>query len=453
MYELTDFQKTIYGADASGIGQMMTLTGSVILPSTAYEFELQRAVNEVFRLNDMLRARFVEKDGTVYQEIKPFAEQRFDVLTFDSKEEMQAWAEEYATIPLKLDVRKVGKRSPKRHEGQKVEVTPAMLSLGAHIAAHQALTQIKRKKMGIKLTPACCEVKLVQLPGASGVIIKMHHVATDAWSMMLLANQFIRLLNGEEPQAYQFDEYVKNEREYRRTEAFKRDAEFFEEQYQRCPENTLVWAKDVTSLVSTRRTVPMGIDLTTAIEEYATAHNTSPFIVLLTAYSIYLGRKMGRNTFYVGTTCINRTGVREKNTVGLFANNTPLLMELDDNTSFADTVMWVRDANFACFRREKGFILGLGQEAVPYSVAISYQNAMLENGMAAEITEYHNKYFFHGMMIRIENNSLTGELRVHYDHNPQAVPEEDIDELVRVVHAILREGVADDTRAIGELGR
>lgn len=74
---------------------------------------MQRAANEIFRINDGLRARFIEKDGKVYQEIPGFVERKFEVLTFNSKEEMDEWGHAYASIALKLDVRSEGDGCPK----------------------------------------------------------------------------------------------------------------------------------------------------------------------------------------------------------------------------------------------------------------------------------------------------------------------------------------------------
>lgn len=85
---------------------------------------MQKTVNEIYRMNDALRIRIVEEDG-VSQIITPFEEKEFEILTFDSKAELDRYAEEYAKVPMDL-------------------------------------------------YGCLCEVKIIFLPGQYGVLVKLH---------------------------------------------------------------------------------------------------------------------------------------------------------------------------------------------------------------------------------------------------------------------------------------
>lgn len=72
MYELADAQIAGYQADRAGAPQACMLCGVVLVPRYVYEADLARAANEIIRINDELRDCFVEKDGKVYVDHKPF---------------------------------------------------------------------------------------------------------------------------------------------------------------------------------------------------------------------------------------------------------------------------------------------------------------------------------------------------------------------------------------------
>ena len=447
MYELTNPQMAFYGVDKAGIGQAVVLCGSVILSQRVPVEKMQREANELFRMNDGMRARFVEKDGKVYQEFIPFEDRVFDVMRFESKEALDAWCAVYATIPLKLDIRSEGAGVPKS-VWKRSGTSPTLIK---NVILHSAATSMKKLRYGIKTPPACCELKLFQLPEASGVILKMHHVVSDAWTMLLVANQFLTLLKGETPKVYQYEEFVRSQEEYGKSRRAQRDQAFLAQQYERCPEATLVWPQPVTNLTAARASRSMDQDLTNRIRAYALRHGISPYILFLTAVGVFAWRRLKRDMFYVGSVVIGRTGVRERNTVGLFVNAVPLLMAFQKDETFGETVLRVRDANFSCFRHEKGNTDNSTSKLL-YDLWISYQEAALEADDTAEVTQYYCNYTAAMKIFTVEDRAKEGRFKLHFDHN-LLVPEADVEELFRVVMDVLQKGVEDDSRKIGELGK
>ena len=78
MYELHDSQKFMYFADRQGAGQALLLCGSITIPHKTEIEKMQEAANQVFCLNNGLRTYFIEKDGTVYQDIRPYEKKEFE---------------------------------------------------------------------------------------------------------------------------------------------------------------------------------------------------------------------------------------------------------------------------------------------------------------------------------------------------------------------------------------
>ena len=449
MFELSNHQMAFYTVDKAGVGQAVLLCGSVIIPRKIELEELQRAANEVFRINDGLRTRFVEKDdGKVYQELLPFEERTFEVKRFESREALDAWGSVYATIPLKLDIRSEGGGIPK--SAWKSGSTPP--ALVKNVIKHNMgmfFTKLRYGMLG--RGPACCELILAELPEACGAIIKMHHVVSDAATMLLVANQFIRIVNGETPRAYRYEDFLRSDEEYRQTKRFERDSAFFEKQYEKCPEPTWVWDMPITTLEAVRRTVTLDEALTGQIRAYAAAHELSPYILFLTAMSVFMSRKMGRDTFYVGSVVVNRAGIRERNTAGMFVNAVPLLMELDGGESFADALVRTRDANFSAFRHQRG-VKDNDTRKLLYDMWVSFQDAALEADATTECTQYYCNYVSGMKIFTVEDRAQEGRFKIHFDHNV-LVTEPEVDEMFRVVLGVLREGMADDSRPLRELGK
>ena len=65
----------MYYADKQGAGQALLLCGSIVIPRKIDIEKLQDAANELYRINNALRTYFIEKDGKVYQDYKPFEKQ------------------------------------------------------------------------------------------------------------------------------------------------------------------------------------------------------------------------------------------------------------------------------------------------------------------------------------------------------------------------------------------
>lgn len=446
MHELKGMMLCTYASDRVGGAQLWTLCASVLLPRKISDADLQHAANELFRINDELRVRFVEDDANkaVYQEILPFRERVFDTLTFDSKDDLDAWGYKFGAIPLMLDVRAEGKKGiSTQYWLDLLRIKPSVKDIATSLVNSLSLSMQKRK-LHIKQVPSCCEIKLVQLPDASGALVKVHHIVSDAWSMALMANQFLQILNGETPVAYSYEEHLASDEAYRQSKAYKRDVAFFEKQHENVPLSILP-----KSWAAKRKTAIIDESLTSAMTDYSQAHNITPYTLLLTAMGIYMRCREGNEKAFVGSACANRIGAHEKSMVGLFYNIPALLLELDASASFADTIAAVNSANFTCMRHQKACFDV--PDPTPFKYVVSYQNAIIEADSSAVCTQYYCDAFSY-CMISIEDRQNEGRFKLYLDYNTEMCPDDqEMDELLDYVIAAIREGVANDTKPINQL--
>lgn len=433
MFELHDSQMFMYYADKQGAGQALLLCGSIVIPRKIDIEKLQDAANELYRINNALRTYFIEKDGKVYQDYKPFEKQKFEVLHFNSKEELDEYGKVYATIPLKLDIRVEGK------ETIKADRDKPSAQLVKNVIVHKIKMFFTKLRMGmLKRDECCCETQIFELPDSVGFIFKIHHIVSDAWAAMLMANQIMSILNGDKIKAYDYQEFVESEKKYYHSKRFERDREYMQSEFNKCPEQTWVWPESYTSLEASRKTIVLDKELTASINKFCEKSGITPFILFMTAASLYINRKTHRDIFYVGSVALNRSNHREKNTAGLFVTSIPILIELNMDDSFLETMNKIKEKSLRGFRHEKGAIKNKDSKKMLYDMWISYQNATLDSDSTVDCTQYYCNYSIDTTILSIEDRAMDGQYKLHFDHNCK-VPEKDVDEFFDVVIKIIKQ--------------
>lgn len=407
---ITKPQKLIYDMEKYAGGAISVICGGMLIRGEKETAEMQAAVNELYRLNDALRIRVSESDGTASQKITEYAEQNIPVLRFESKAELDSYAEKYAKTPLDF-------------------------------------------------YGNLCEVSIVVLPGQYGLLAKLHHIIGDAWTLSLLGTQFNKLMNGESVEAYSYAEYVQTEGKYLKSKRYERDKAFFIDEFKRCDEVTYINEKKSDSLEAKRKTFVIDKEFAGLINSYAEGKGTSAFVLFTAALSAYISRtKMNADKFYIGTAVLNRSGNKEQNTVGMFINTVPMLIELDNEKSFSENLSSVEGTALSVFRHERynyGDVLtdirkefNFGEKL--YDTMISYQNARV-GGADVETTWYHSGEQSESLQIHIDDRDSEGIFRVHYDYLTEKFTEDEIEKIHRHICNLLFDGIANPNKKLHEL--
>ena len=407
---LTKPQKLIYDMEKFSGGAISVICGSMLVRGEKDISEIKKAVNEIYRLNDALRIRISEDNGEVVQTISEYTEQDIPVLCFDDKAGLDRYAESYA-------------------------------------------------KVAVDLYGKLCKINIVVLRGQYGLFVKMHHIVGDAWTLALMGTQFNALMNGEGVQTYSYTEYVESEKAYVEGKRYAKDRGFFLEQFKKCDEVTYLNEKQTSSLSANRKTFVIDAEQTKELNAYAEANNTSAFMLFTAALSTYMNRtKMNAEKFYIGTAVLNRSGAKEKNTMGMFINTVPMLIELDNNKSFADNLSAIEETAFSVFRHQKynyGDVLASIRKEYNfteklYDVMISYQNATIA-GEDIETTWYHCGEQSESLQIHIDDRDNEGIFRIHYDYLTEKFTEHEIDRLHQHICNLLFDAIQDSNKKLYEL--
>ena len=445
MFELYDSQLFMHALQKAGLAQEITLSGSILIPEKMTDERLQAAANKVLEANDALRSYIIEKDGKTYQAYEPYEERVFEVRRFENAEEMKAWAQLYATIPLEYRVE--GKSTGPALEGFG---TPSP-RLAFNIFRQQRSTAKRRRKLGLEgRKPTCFELILVQLPEASGAIIKMNHIISDGWSMILVGNQFLRALKDEPFKAYGYRDYIESDKAYKQSERAQRDREFFRDEWLKHPEPTVCFPGELYSFEGKRNSLKLDAELSKKIQAYCLENRTSGMNIFLSAIGIWVSRKLGRDSFHIGSLSINRAGTAEKNAVGLFVSTLPILIEVAPDTSFKQLVLGTREKAFSVLRHARGYANPTEVYGNYFDLFVSYRNDGLEADASAQVNEYFSGAFADFAELSIVEDSRCGEFTMHFDHNCKVTEDEAMD-LLRNVASIIRRGIEDDSLLVDDI--
>lgn len=390
MYQLTKPQRLIYDMEKFAGGSIATICGSIMIEGKQNTETLINAVNELYRLNDALRIRIIEKEGTPFQAINGYTEQQTAVLHFAQRSEFYEYAENYA-------------------------------------------------KESMDFYGSLCQIQIILLDDAYGILVKMHHIISDAWTLTLIGSQFHALVNGETPKTYSYLDYMKSEQQYLESTRYQKDKAYFAEQFKKCDETTYISDKQSHTYTSKRRTFLVGKENTARITSFAEKNNTSVYTLLMMALGIYISRiKMNQEKFYIGTAVLNRNGHREQNTMGMFVNTVPVLFEIENRASFMENLDKFSENRMQMLRHQK-FNYGEVKRTLHrefdfsgnlYDVMFSFQNTRL-SGITDEFESrwYHCGMDTESLAVHVDDRDGEGVLKIHYDYQTEKYDEAEIEKM------------------------
>ncbi|GFI36066.1 tyrocidine synthase 3 [Lachnospiraceae bacterium] len=412
MYELSKPQRLVYDMEKYAGGAISVICGSLIYKGEKSQQELENAVNHLYQINDALRMHVICANDSVKQEVDGFVPRSVETLNFMTKEELDVFAGRYAKEPHDL-------------KGE------------------------------------LCEIKIIFLSDGYGLLIKMHHLIGDAWTMSLICSQFNCILKGEGTSAYSYTEYLKKEDDYRQSGRFQKDRTFFLEQFKKCDEVVYLSEKKEEKFCSERKSFAIDKGAQKRITDYAEEHHVSVFVLFMTALAVYLNRvKDNAEKFYLGSAVINRTGAEEKHTAGVFVNVVPILIELDNRTSFEENLYKVQQNVFSVFRHQKyhyGDVLSDIRKEYHFSeklydVVLNFQNAEIAGaGGEFESTWYHNGMQTESLQIHIDRRDGTDTYRMHYDYQTGKFRGEEIQQMHQYLMNLLTDAMENDSKKLYEL--
>ncbi|WNG57626.1 amino acid adenylation domain-containing protein [Archangium gephyra] len=288
---------------------------------------LERSLREVTRRHDALRTRFVENGGTPIQLI-----------------------EESAELPLV------------------VESLEAEAEFGREAVVRQRIQEEMRKPFELAAGALARAVLLKLDPERHVLLLVVHHILSDGWSMGVLAREVMALYAAftqgrpsplpELPLGY--GDYAVWQREWLRGEVLESQLVWWREQLKGAPHVLELPADRPRRMAGSgraeQRMVVLPARLVERLETLARAEGATLFMALMAGVQVLLSRHSGQKDLLLGMPFANRNRVETEGVFGLFFEPLVLRAELSGRPGFRELLK----------RAKKGMLEAFAHPHVPF---------------------------------------------------------------------------------------
>jgi amino acid adenylation domain-containing protein len=282
---------------------------------------LERALAEIVRRHGSLRTRFVVEAGEPVQVVAPH-------------------------LPLPIAVEDLTELAP--------EARTAELEQRARDEAQRPFDLSRGPLLRCRL------IRLA--PEDHALLLTLHHIITDGWSMTVLVRELdtlYRAFAAGQPSplpalALQYTDYATQEREVLQGERLRQKLDFWT--------RALAGAPPLLALPTERprssgrrgaaQPIALATELTAALKTLARQERVSLFMLLLAALHTLLARESGQSDVLVGTAVANRERPELESLIGLFVNVIVLRASLADRPPFRELLAQVRETTLAAFAHQ-----------------------------------------------------------------------------------------------------
>ncbi|HYR08117.1 MAG TPA: amino acid adenylation domain-containing protein, partial [Longimicrobium sp.] len=285
---------------------------------------LERALGEVVRRHEALRTTFAEADGVPVQVIAPYEGFSLDVedlsgLDADAREaEVARQVADDAARPFDL--------------------------------AGGPLLRTRLLRLGHE---------------EHVLLLCMHHVVGDGWSMGVLFHELAVLYAayaaGEEPSlpppALQYADYAVRQRERLAGDALDREVAYWRERLAGAPTLLELPTDHPRPAVQTLEGAQVSAELSTVLlgrlQALARGEEATLYMVLLAAFQLLLGRYAGSDDVVVGSPASGRRGSDEEALIGFFVNTLALRTDLSGDPTFRQLLRRVREVTLDAYEHQE----------------------------------------------------------------------------------------------------
>jgi amino acid adenylation domain-containing protein len=284
---------------------------------------LERAFAEIVRRHEVLRTRFDEVGGVAVQVVAPFSG---FTLSLDDVSGLDPASRELAV---------------RRHAADEAE-RPFDLRAGGLFRA-----------------------RLLRLAGDEHVLlICMHHIVSDGWSMDILFGELVALYGAfvegapsPLPElAVQYADFAAWQRAHLQGAVLDGQVAWWKEQLAGAP-GLLELPTDhprpaVQAYGGARESLELPDDLVAALTALGRREGATLFMVLLGAFQVLLGKYAGTDDVVVGSPIAGRTRGETEPLIGFFVNTLVLRTDLGGDPGFRALLRRVRDTTLAAYEHE-----------------------------------------------------------------------------------------------------
>ncbi len=279
---------------------------------------LRRALGEVVRRHEVLRSSFPAPEGLGVQRVTA----------------------DYELVVEEIELGELGEREVERHAALEA-ATPFDLSTGPVL-----------------------RVKLLVLAETEHVLlVTMHHIVSDGWSLEVLVREFSHLyeryVSGAESElpelAVQYGDYALWQREWLRGEVLEQQLGYWRKQLADVPVLQLPTDRPYPPIKNYQgESVNFSLNqrLTQQLRDLSRSEAVTLFMTLLAAFDVLLSKYSGQQDIAVGTGIANRNRSETEGLIGFFVNALVLRVRLEPELSFRELLKRVRETTLEAYQHQ-----------------------------------------------------------------------------------------------------
>jgi amino acid adenylation domain-containing protein len=284
---------------------------------------LERSLHRIILRHEDLRTSFVQYDGSPYTQIVDGSGWKMDTLALD------------------------------RHPNESLE---------------QAVTRFAEertnKPFDLEQGPLLRAYLLRSSAQESVLLLSMHHIISDGWSMGVLISELAENYRAfgveESPRltdlVVQYVDYSVWQREWLATGVLERQMQYWRTSLEGAPPVVLFppdRARASAADARGRRSkLVLPADMVERLQAFGRAHDATLFMTMLSAFMLLLSRYSGLEDVVVGSASANRSRAEVSELIGFFVNNLVLRAKAEGDITFLDLLQRVRESTLGAYENQ-----------------------------------------------------------------------------------------------------
>jgi NRPS condensation-like uncharacterized protein/acyl carrier protein len=299
---------------------------------------------------------------------------------------------------------------------------------------YESIKRLSLKKFNLSKDSLLRVALFEKAKGEHVLLIIMHHIISDAWSLELLLKEALTLYQGQtlRPLELQFADYALWQKQQAQENAQKQGFEFWREYLSEVPVLQLPYdcarpAFNKNEGASVQ--AALGSAESQSLKRFCKDNGFTEFMVLLAAFQVLMAKYSGQKDFAVGTPVANREQSELQSLIGFFVNTLAIRSEVDETLSFIELCNKLKNTLIDVYEKQSVPFEDLVDELAPrrdLSMSPLFQVMMIFNGESSlsslslnefEISSFEVERFSAKFDLSLEINQNKNSFTLNLEYN------------------------------------
>ncbi|MVT11414.1 non-ribosomal peptide synthetase [Chitinophaga tropicalis] len=231
---------------------------------------------------------------------------------------------------------------------------------------------------------------------------KVHHLVFDGYSMSLFFNKvaaaYSATINREtasqDNSRYFYEDFILEDIAYKNSEEFRKSGDFWEDRLKQLPDikafQSCFRTGKANTLSCSRKQISISRELYNQLGSFSEKYNCTAFHYFIATLFV-LNKCYNNNEIpLIGIPVFNRRNRYFKNTLGTFVNMLPFSISLENDATFTEVLVQVKNELRDCYRHQRfplyETLKRLDRQGILYNISFSYQKNTYEARLGNTLT-------------------------------------------------------------------